>query len=77
MRVMAMADCCFMETHEGESEDQWRHAVEDMLGSRWDTAKPRWWHPFEAGPVVRWDGRAFRSFRCWPGGCSSPCTSRR
>ena len=56
-------DCCFIETHEGESDEQWRQAVEEILANLWESAKPGWWYPFEVGPLVRWDDRSFRSFR--------------
>ena len=57
-------DCCFVETYDGESAEQWRAAVEDILAHLWaDGSAPGWWQPFTAGPVVGGEGCGRRSGR--------------
>lgn len=55
----------FIETLDGETEDDWRVSVERVLASLVD--KPNWWHPFTVGPIIEFEGRNFRSFRCAAG----------
>src|SRR5207248_11062582 len=68
MIVLYGIDTTFIATRDGESEDDWKRAVERMLTDL--MGRPNWWHPFSVGPTVRWSGRRFRSFRCVAGSVS-------
>lgn len=59
---MSKSDWFFIETLEGESVEDWRHAVEGMISTVMPVP-PNWHYPYADGPTIAFCGRRYRSFR--------------
>ena len=56
-----------IETQPGESLDEFRVAVDDILTHLWDEPRAGWWHPYEVRDTYRIAGVTFRHFSCIAG----------
>ena len=63
-------DYFFIETTRGESAEDWKLAIEEILNQLFPDGKLNWWHPFTVGPRFQWRGHDFRAFRCPAGSVS-------
>ncbi len=56
-----------IETYSGESESDFRAAVDAILTNVPVPPRPNWWHPYELRGHYEWQGIRFRHFFCVAG----------
>lgn len=56
-----------VETHSGETEDELRAAIDELLTQVPIPPRRDWWHPYELRGLYEWQGIQFRHFFCIAG----------
>jgi hypothetical protein len=56
-----------VETYAGETEAEFRAAVEKLLSEVPIPPRPDWWHPYKLRGMYEWHGILFRHFFCVAG----------
>ena len=65
--LIDQANMTLIETQPGESLDEFRVAVDDILTHLWDEPRAGWWHPYDVRDTYRIAGVTFRHFSCIAG----------